>query len=172
MGVTRIDGLPERRVVTTIADARQVSRERKGSSVKVTGANLAYITSQTGSTYDWSGPLDGAAGSPTYRQARFTITLTSSKAEVPLVDLAATLYYSPTGSGYTEYPVRQYYLDTYTGTGGPELWRQLRVNPGVENGPGESRWTFHVFGKVGSFIAFKLQAVGTDELTISITRTV
>ncbi|TFC63704.1 hypothetical protein E3O62_02435 [Cryobacterium sp. TMT2-15-1] len=169
MGVTQLDNLPENQLVRTIVDARQTARELKGSNQLVSGANLAFFVSQSASTYDWSGLLDGLAGIPTYGQARFVITLTSPIAVVPLVDVAVVAYYSADGVTWGEYTYRRGLNDQYNGIA-PELRRSLEVLPGIENGPGEAKFMLQLFGKQNSRVAFKLQVTGTDEVSITVTR--
>lgn len=169
MGITRIDDLPERSVQRSLLDARQAQRELKGSDQFVSGANLAYRTSVTASQFDWVGQLDGSSGSPGYGQARLLITLTAKNAKVPLVDLEVLVYFSTDGVNYNEYSYRQGIVDTYANTN-PQIWRTLSVLPGVENGPGESRWQLQLFGQLNARVAVKLQAVGTDDVTFAVAR--
>lgn len=169
MGITRINDLPEQAVVQTIIDARQTNRELKGSPQIVSGANLAYLVSENPGTHDWQGQLNGSVPTLTYGRARFVITLTSSRAAVPMSDLALTVYYSTDGITFTEYTLRQGMIDTYTASG-PEIWRELYVRPGFEYGPGEVQYSLDLFGKLDSHVAYKLQVVGMDEVTISVAR--
>lgn len=170
MGTTRIDDLPDRRLIQAVSEARQVAKERKGSPQRVSGANLAFITSSSASAYDWSGRLDGPVGTPSYGQARFIITLSSARATVPMIDVSATVFYSTDGVTFTVYPYERGLSDTYTATT-PEIWRTLTVLPGIENGPGEVKYALQLFGQIDTRAAFKIQVAGIDEVTIAVTRT-
>lgn len=168
MGVTRVDDLAENRVVSAVRQARQASAELKGSVQRVSGANIAFVTSQSDNQYDWIGRIDGAF-SPFYGRARFVITLTSSRAVVPMVDVALTLYYSADGVTYNEYTFAQGLSDNFTGTS-PEIDRTLNLLPGFVNAEGEVRYNFFLIGDLNARVAFKVQVVGIDEVDIAITR--
>lgn len=169
MGVTRVDDLPERGLVKSVIEEREIARERKGSAQRVSGANLAYLMSESTLTYDWSGLLDGVVGTPTYGQARFVVTLTSTTTIVPLVDVAAVVYYSSDGVTWEEYAYERGLNDQYNGVA-PEMRRTIDVLPGIENGPGEAKYALQLFGKQNARAAFKLQVVGIDMVAISVTR--
>jgi hypothetical protein len=169
MGVTRFDDAPENRLISSLIDSRQTARERKGSVQRVSGGNLAFLVSETEDLFDWSGLLDGPGGVPTYGQARFVITLTSSTGGVPLVDVAVVVYYSPDGITWEEYTYERGESDQYGGVS-PEMFRALDVAPGADNGPGEVRYALQLFGKENTHAAFKLQVAGIDAVSINVTR--
>lgn len=170
MASSSLDRLPERSLVETVKSARQTAREAKGSGVLVTGSNLAYFINETDSTYDWSGPLNGSVGSPAFGQARLQITLTASRAEVPLADLAVVVYYSSNGgSTWEEYTYQRGMAESAIGTA-PEILRDLKVLPGIVTGPREVKFALQLFGRLNSMVAIKLQAVSTDDVEISIAR--
>ena len=169
MGVTRLDDLPERRLLRAVTDARQVARERKGSPQRASGANLAYFISESTSTHDWSGRLDTLAFSG-LGYAGLSITLTSGKAVVPLADIAVTVYTSTNGTNWTEYPYAKGLADSYNGVN-PQITRFISVLQGAEVAPNTSVYSLVLYGQYDARAAFKVQAVGSDELSISVTRT-
>ena len=170
MNGSRINDLPENGLVQSLVDARQTAKELKGSGQRVSGANIAYITTENPVTHDWSGQLNGSVPSPAYGRARFEISLTSSRAVVPMTDLAMTLFTSSDGgASWKEYTILQGIQETY-GMSGVEIWRTLEVLPGFTYGPGEVKYSLDLYGRKGTRVAFKLQAVGIDEVRINVTR--
>lgn len=171
MGVTRIDDLPERGVVRAVTTAREASRERKGSAQRVSGANLSFFASESSLTYDWSGRLNAVSAYPGEGYAGFTITLESTTAVVPLTDLAITVYYSTNGSTWSEYPYAQGIMDYYNGVP-PAMTRFLEPLQGAEVEPHASQYSFLLYGTHNTWAAFKVQAFGSDEVSINVVRTV
>lgn len=170
MNGSRINDLPERGLVQSLVDARQASRELKGSKQFVSGANIAYIVTENPVALDWSGQLNGTVPSPAYGRARFEISLSSSRAKVPMTDLAMTLFTSSDGGvTWTEYTILRGIQETY-GMTGVEIWRTLQVLPGFTYGPGEVKYSLDLYGKKDTRVAFKLQAVGIDEVAINVAR--
>lgn len=170
MGVTRVDDLPERGLARNLAEARQVARERKGSPQRVSGANLAFFTSSSPSTYDWTGRLDTLDSFASRGYASFSITLTSETAEVPLTDIAITVYTSSDGVSWSEYTYAQGVADYYNGNA-PEMVRFIDVLQGAEVDANTARYSLLLHGTYNAYAAFKVQAFGSDEVTISVTRT-
>lgn len=170
MNGSRLNDLPENRLVQSLLDARQTAKELKGSKQKVSGSNIAYLVSETASTHDWSGLLNGSVPSPAYGRARFEITLTSSRAAVPMTDLAVVVFTSSDGGvNWTEYTFLRGIQETYDMTG-LEIWRTLDVLPGFTYGDGEVKYSLDLFGRKDTRVAFKLQAVGIDEVSINVVR--
>ena len=171
MGVTNYDNLPQNLARTSMAETRQVMRERKAAQ-RVAGANLRYFTSQSASDFDWTGQLTGAAGDPSMGICIFNVLLVSETSRVPLVDLAVDVYVSTDGGAtWNPYSRRQSQIDGWAQSG-PQLSYYLVENPGVLNGANESWWNFWMLGVKNTWVAFKLQATGIDKVAISLTRTV
>lgn len=168
MGVTRFDDLPENRLQRELINARQVTREIKGSPQRVSGANLAFFVSESTSTYDWSGRLDTLAFSG-LGYANLRVTLTSKTAKVPLTDLAVILYYSNDGVTWIEYPYAQGMADSYNGVN-PQILRHIEVLQGADVAPFTSEFAITLYGQYNIRAAVKLQAVGSDEVTIAVAR--
>jgi hypothetical protein len=169
MGVTRLNDLPENKAVRAIISARQASQELKGSPQRVSGANIAFFATENPTTHDWVGQLTGAVPSPAFGRARFEISLTSTRAAVPMTDLAMTLFYAPDGVTWEEYTYQRGVIETYTGTG-VEIWRTLFLLPGFDYGPGEVKYSLDLYGKINTHIALKFQAIGIDDVSIVVTR--
>lgn len=169
MGVSRINQLPERALIATLTEAREASRELKGSAQRVSGANLAYFVSSSPSTYDWVGRLDNALSLSGRGQARFVITLNSSTAVVPMTDVAVTVFYSTDGVNYAEYGYARGIAESYNAIA-PEITRRLEALHGAEVPPGTAKFSFLLYGQYNAHVAFKVEAVGTDEVTIDVVR--
>lgn len=169
MNGSRLNDLPENRLVQSLLDARQTAKELKGSTQQVSGSNIAYLVSETEDTHDWSGLLNGSVPSPAYGRARFEITLTSSRAAVPMTDLAVVVFTSSDGVTWSEYTFLRGIQETYDMTG-LEIWRTLEVLPGFTYGPGEVKYSLDLYGRKDTRVAFKLQAVGIDEVSINVVR--
>lgn len=170
MGATRLDDLPEHRIVRALSEARQVSRERKGSAQRVSGANLAFFVSESASQFDWSGRLDTQIYLSGEGYAAFTITLTSKTAEVPMTDLAVTLFYSTDGVNWSEYTYARGLAEDYNGIT-PGITRFLEVLQDPDVTPFTSKYSLALYGVLNSRVALKVQGIGTDELQISVART-
>lgn len=169
MGVTRYGDLPENVAVRRLQDARQVSRERKGSNQRTGGSNIAFFVSASDDTYDWIGLVDGPTGNPDYGLAQFVVTLTASVAIVPLIDVALVVYYSPDGITYTEYTEEDSSSDAWNMTA-PEMGFGIEPLTGVTNPAHELQFRAGLNARMNTRAAFKLQAVGSDEVEISVTR--
>ncbi|TFD14175.1 hypothetical protein E3T26_08610 [Cryobacterium sp. TMT1-21] len=161
--------MPENKLTRAVIDARQVARERKGSAQRVSGSNLAFITSESSSTFDWSGRLDTLAFSG-LGYAGLSITLTSQTAVVPMTDIAITLYTSTNGVNWTEYSYGKGIADSYNGVS-PQMTRAISVLQGAEVAEYTSLYSLVLYGDYNARAAFKVQAVGSDSLAISIART-
>lgn len=169
MGVTRYDDLPENRMVRSLQDARQVSRERKGSNQRTGGSNIAFFVSSSANTYDWSGAVNGTSGSTDYGFNQFVVTLTSETAIVPLVDLAATFYYAADGVNFIEYTQEHSSSDSWNFVA-PEIHFGLEPLAGTSNATHELKFRVWISARINTVVAFKLQVVGSDEVTIAIAR--
>lgn len=166
--MTRIRDLPENRATRRLKDARQTARELKGSAQRVGGANLAYLVSENAGQFDWSGTINNSVN-PAYGLLTFDVTLKASRALVPLVDVAMTVFYSANGTTWEEYPFSRGIREMYSGTG-PEIWADVALVPGASNAPGEVKYAVQLYGRLNSRVGFKLQAAGTDEVEITVAR--
>ena len=169
MGVSCVNDLPEKRIQRVLQEARQVGRERKGSKQRTGGASLAFRLSEHSSEFAWSGLVNGATANPTYGLAQFIVTLTSDVSDVPLVDLALELFYSTDGTNWSRYTRQQSSSDLMSFTA-PEMRWAVNVLPGAENGPGESRWFVAIDARTNTRAAFKIQAIGIDNVSIGVQR--
>jgi hypothetical protein len=165
MGVTNFDNLPQNIAQTRLIEARQIANERKGSAQRVAGSNLRYFRTNNSGTYAWTGLLDkpSAAASST-GITYFTITLTSATAPTFLSDLVLEPFTSPDGVTWT----------AYVPTTGPFGYQGylLRAEDAASVTPYESKYFVSMSGTLNDHRAFKLQALSTDEVAISVVRTV
>jgi len=158
-------------MVRALSDARQVSRERKGSPQRTSGASMAFIASESPAAFDWSGRLDTVNSFSGAGYAGLTITLTSKRARVPLTDIAITVYYSTDGVNWSEYTYARGLAENYAGTP-PAITRFIDVLQGAEVEPYKSKYSLQLYGVLNSRVAVKVQGIGSDELEISVVRTV
>lgn len=158
MGVTNFDNLPQNIAQTRLNEARQVLNERKGSAQRVAGSNVRFFRIENEGDYAWSGqastvsPQDAARGG-----AFFVVTLTSQVAPVFLSDLVVELFKS-TDSGVTYLPV----------TDGSATYRVEPIAP-IAITPYESAYFVSLGAVLNTYLAFKLQALATDDVSIDVT---
>lgn len=164
-----MENLVETKALNLIRDTRQQAKERKGSAQRIGGASSTYVLSESSGQFDWSGLVNGPSGNPTYGINQFIITLTSSTAENPLVDLSLVGYYASSGSNWVEYTYERSEDDAWSFTA-PELNFIFEELPGLANEPFKVRYRAAIVGRVNTSAAFKLQAVGTDAVTIEVAR--
>lgn len=168
MGITRLEALPEHQLRAAIAAAKQADKERKGAPQHVSGANLTYFVTETQAEFDWSGRLSKRTGSG-FGYEEFFITLTSGTQVVPLADVALTLFYSTDGVSWEEYTYARGITENFSGTN-PQISRFLEPLQGAEVPPRTSAYFLSIYGQPDARVALKFQALGTDELTISVAR--
>ena len=164
MGVTNFDNLPQNLPQTMLGEARQVARERKGSSQRVAGANLRYFRVDNTGEFVWSGRVDTqSVQSSSTGFAFFIITLTSSVAPVFLARVVAE-YFESNDSGATWTAVVL--------VGSPFTRPPMTVRPlvGIEVEPYESKWLVSIIDDYNDYRAFKIQALATDLVSIGVER--
>lgn len=172
MGASRINDLPERALTQTLIEARRDMAGLKGAPQRISGANLTYFAGDLPTGFDWSGQLSTAHPATGRGYAGFTITLTSKTAVVPVTDLAIIVYHSTDGGvTWNEYSQSQGLSDTYNGIA-PEISRFLTVLQGTEVEAFTAKYSFLLYGVLNTRVAFRVQAFSTDEVTVSVTRTV
>lgn len=170
MGVTRLDELPERQLVRVLEDARQTEQERKGAAQFVGGSSLAFFVSKSAAQFDWSGRLSTVDPSG-HGMAGFVVSFLSETAEVPLTDISVTCYHSTDGVNWSEYTYGRGIAESYNGTN-PGITRFIQELQGAEIAPNTSMYSLMFYGQLNAWWAFKVEAVGTDEVMINVTRTV
>lgn len=138
---------------------------------RVSGANLAFIVSESDGSFDASGTLTASPNGGLY-WGRWRINLQADTAIVPLVDVAITLYYSPDGVNWEEYTSKRGLEENNVTFINPAIWRTLAPMPGFENKPQEVNYSFQLVAWTAARVRFKVQAVGTDDVTIAIERLV
>lgn len=161
MGLTNFDALPENLAMTRLREAQQTAQERKGSAQRVAGSNLRYFRTSNTGEYAWEGQTDfQSPQAPSTGGAFFTITLTSQNAPVFLNDLVVEVFKSNDGG------------DTYTEVDPFELTTVWTLLPAAPIGitPYEARWLFYLHSTLDDYVAFKLQALTTDVVTITVER--
>ncbi|MFM9793294.1 hypothetical protein [Streptomyces turgidiscabies] len=142
-------------------EAEQTMRELKGSSQRTAGASLRYIRTNSADPWAWSGQLTTASpGSPSTGNAFFDILLTSTNAPVFLNDLVLEMFKS-TDSGAT-------YSQVDPTAGNVVFFLKPAAPIGIT--PYQTKWLASVSGPINTYAAFQLQALTTDEVTITVTR--
>ncbi|MFC8008928.1 hypothetical protein [Streptomyces cinereoruber] len=143
-------------------EAEQTMREMKGSAQRTAGASVRYIRTNNAGTYAWTGQADTPSpGAPTVGNAYFEITLTSANAAVFLNDLVFELFKSTdAGATYTQ-------VDPTAG-GDVQFFLQPAAPIGIT--PFETKWLASISAPINTYVAFKLQALTTDEATITVER--
>ncbi|MGW6120431.1 hypothetical protein ACWFRF_15420 [Nocardia sp. NPDC055165] len=136
-------------------------RELKGSAQRTGGASVHYIRTDNAGTYAWTGQVTTASpGSPSTGGAFFVVTLTSVNAEVFLNDLVVDLFKSvDAGATYSA-------VDPSSGY----VLYILEAAAPIEITPFQAKWFLSLFGPINTYVAFKLQALTTDEVTIGVVR--
>lgn len=170
--MSRLNDLPERALTQALIEARRDMAELKGAPQRVSGANLTYFASELAESFDWSGQLSTVHPATGRGYSGFTITLTSKTAVVPMTDLAVVVYHSTDGgTTWNEYSQGRGIADSYNGVA-PEISRFLTVLQGTEVEPFTAKYSLLLYGVLNTRVAFKVQAFSTDEVTVSVTRTV
>lgn len=167
MGVTNFDNLPQNIVQTRLREIRQVEREQKGSMQRTTGNNLRYFTIDSPGEFAWSGRLPSDSSSFSLKYEHFDIVLTSKTQVVPLADVAIILYTSSDGVNWVEAP---HYIN-YSNPSDRSINYFLTEMKGSATSDFKSRWTLTMGALESTWLAFKVQALATDEVAMSIVRT-
>lgn len=160
MGVTSYDFLPENQAQTILQEARQISRERKGSDQRVGGSNLRYfrLDANDGS-FVWVGKADQQSPqSPSTGGAFFTITLTATAVQTFLSDVVIDLYTSTDGGA------------TWVPANPPTISYQLERAAPITITPYVSSYLLSLVAPLNTDLAFYAQALSTVPVSIAVTR--
>lgn len=163
MGVTNYDALPENQLAANLRNATQTARERKARQ-RIGGSSIRYYRTDNTGTYAWSGQLDTpSAQSPTtIGYAVFVVTLTSTTSPAFLSSISAQVESSTDGVTWTPIP----WLAAPFGA--PD-WT-LNEADAIEAEPFKATYRMFHGGALNSYRRFKLQALTTDPVSISLTR--
>ena len=160
--MTSYDYLPENMATTLLREADQIPRERKAMQ-RVGSASVRYYRIDNSGTWLWSGRLDTqSAQSTATGLAYFLITFTSSTSPAFLTSCVVEVESSTDGITWT--PLR-----SVTSAFGPN-WKLQEA--GVVNAePYKAKYDLQLPGPYNDSRRFKVQALSTDPVTISVTRT-
>lgn len=166
MGVTNYDNLPENVVESRLREAQQAMRELKGTSQSFGDDSLYYHRRSNVGEFAWSGRVDSPAPQPGSGGAFFEATVYSPNVEVALSDLVLEVFVSSDGITWTPYTT----LDSFN-TVSPNLNYYCDRKPASNNVPNEASWIIGLIANLNARAAFKLQALSTDDVSISVVRT-
>lgn len=163
MGVTNYDNLPEQAVETTMRRIAQTAKERKGKQ-RTGGASSRFFTSENPGQFDWSGKLSTPdPQSPTFGIKQFLVTLTAERVNFLQDDLVKEVYVS-SDSGATW--KRHTYKDA-TKLVPPYAFYGASRYPTTVNDLHISKWLLSFDGPLNTWVAFKLQVIADDRVSIS-----
>lgn len=163
MGVTKYDSLPENQAASTLREAVQAANERKAMQ-RVGGSNLRYYRTNNSGTWAWSGQLDTvSAQSGTTGLARFLVSFTSSTNIAFMSSIVVEVEQSSDATTWTAMPWSS------SAFGGFD-W-QVQDGGVVNAEPYKAKYDLFLRGPVNSYRRFKIQALTSDPVSISLTRT-
>ncbi|MBV1778670.1 hypothetical protein KRR55_06030 [Paeniglutamicibacter sp. ABSL32-1] len=165
MGVTNFDNLPQNIVTSRLRDAQQIAREQKGSMQRTSGNNLRYHTVESPAPFAWSGKLPSGTGPAV--GLIFQITLASTTQEFQLADVAIEVFTSSNGVSWLEAPHQPNFSDPND----PLITYSVEEMQSTGTPPNVLSWILILAAAPETWLAFKAQAFSTDEISMSIVRT-
>lgn len=167
MGVTNFDNLPQNIVETRLREMRQVGREQKGSLQVTSGNNLRYFTVDNTGEFAWKGRLPSNPSQFSVYYEHFDIELTAVNQLFPLTDIGVTLYTSSDGVSWHEAP----HLIDFSDPNDRNIGYFIHEMKGLETENYKSLWSLTIGARESTWLAIKVQALTTDEVSMSIVRT-
>ncbi|WP_437770606.1 hypothetical protein [Arthrobacter sp. KNU40] len=163
MGVTNYDSLLENQAAHTLREAAQTASERKAMQ-RIGGSSLRYYRTNNAGSYAWSGRLDTvSAQSSTTGLARFLVNFTSSANEAFMSSIVVEVEQSTDGVTWTPLPWS-------TSPVGGFDW-QVQDAGVVNTEAFNAKYDLFLRGPLNAYRRFKIQALTSDPVSISLTRT-
>lgn len=162
MGVTKYDDLPENQATTALRESAQTARERKAMQ-RMGGDSLRYFRTDSAGDYAWSGQLDTqSVQDASTGFANFLLTFTSTSAPAFLSSLVVEVEASSDGVSWSPQ------AHTTSSAGG---YNWIVGGAGVSAAePYKMKYQLNLRGPYNHYRRFKIQALTTSPVTISVTR--
>lgn len=162
MGVTNFDYLPENQAAATLREAAQIAKERKAMQ-RMGGDSLRYFRTDDAGAFAWSGRLDTqSVQDASTGLANFLIILTSSRAPAFLASMVVEVEGSTDGVSWAPQP--------HT-TGPTDGYNWVLGGAGIANAePYKMKFQINIRGPYNHYRRFKVQALTTSPVSISVSR--